>query len=294
MESLGFAHAPSVWSEAPTTDPAQRRGRHETHLADSRPGDFGGHLSGGNVRWGLVAAAIVLLGGLTAVGYRLYQGPAAQEQASISEVTSEAIALRSSLPTLEAFNAGLLATESDAWGGDLFEVEARGRALFNASGALPNSQTDMRLISSQAAGSTLDAVRLASGAHSFRSAVLPVLVTPGLQTDPELIGLDEAARTFGEWQLSFDTARRAVSESILPDVGAQLDLLSSDLGSFLSRYVDALRLDDRSEAESVLRDLGSRLEGIDATLTVALEEVQAKVAERVEETNQALERLLSN
>lgn len=280
-----------MWTEAPTVNPTHRRGRHEAHLADSRPKDFDTPLSGGNVRWRLLALAVALVAGLGALGYWFYQGAATQREASIADVNAGAAELRSSLPTLLVFSDGLLDPDSGVRAGDLFDIEAAARSLFAASGALPQSQTDMRLSSSQAASSALDAVRLANSAHTFRAAVLPILTTPELQTDPDLIGLDEAVRAFGEWQLTFDTARRAVSDNILPGVKDQLDLLSGELGLFLSRYVDALRLDDRAEAELTLQDLGSRLDEIGTSLTAATEDVQTRVAERIEDAGQALTRI---
>lgn len=289
METLGFADASSVWSEAPRAE--TRRGRHETLVADLRPEEVGNRLSGSNIRWSLVALVVLILGGLAGAGYWINQSPSMQTQSAIIEVVSGAEALGEALPSLEVFNDTLPITESVGGIGELFEVEAEARALFNSSGSLPEAETEMRLASSQAASSALDAVRLASGARSFRSAVTPVLERPALETDPALIGLDEAARSFGEWQMSFDAARTAVSSNILPVIGEQLDILSADLSSFLSRYVDAVRLDDRREAEAVLSDLGSRLEAIETALTDALVHVQARVEERIAETRQALERL---
>lgn len=297
MEILGFADSESTWSDsapARTAPETVRRGRHEATVADVRPEDPGDQLTGGNVRWGFVAMILLLVAGAAAAGVWLYQRPAAQEAASVATLTSTASELESALITLEEFNRDLIAAEPRAEASALARLEATARSLFAASAGLGSGQTEMRTAASQASGSTLDAIRLATEARSYRAAVLPMLAPPELETDPELIELDEAARQFGDWQLGFDNVRTALPESILSDVTQQLDILSGHLSTLLGRYVDALREDDPAAVEGVMSDLSERLAAVDELLESELEEIRARVETRIDEARQALDRILAD
>ena len=297
MGVLGFADSESTWSDSPPIQRAPetvRRGRHEATVADIRPDDPGDRLTGGNVRWGFVSMIFLLLGGAAVAGLWLYQRPAAQEAASVATLTADARELQSALPTLERFNTSLVAEDVPAEVSGLVTLEATARSLFAISADLESSQIALRTAASQASGSTLDAIRLATEARSYRAAVRPMLTPPQLETDPELIELDEAARRFGDWQLGFDNVRTALPESILSDVTQQLDILSGDLSTLLGRYVDALREDDPAAVERVMTDLSERLAAVDETLQSELGAIQARVETRMDEARQALDRILSD
>jgi hypothetical protein len=303
LESLGFFDSSSTWSDSPhaTAEPGTelRRGRHEAPppepetVADWRPEEFGNRLTGSNIRWSFVITFVVVAAGLAGLAFWLYQRPAAQSQASLGAMTDQARALDSALPILEEFNEGLLQTEPATGSAGIYEVESAARALFTISGAVPDGATDLRAMSSGAAGSAIDGVRLAGEAHSYRAAVMPLLETPELETDPSLIELDDAARSFGTWQQTFDEVRTALPEGFMTEVAEQLDTLGGDLTTLMSRYVDALREDTETAAKTVLDDLSARLADVDATLTTALEQIQGQVSERITETRAALEHLLA-
>jgi len=300
LESLGFSDAASVWSDSPVLEPDSPKGRHvapprkpET-MADWRPEDFTKELTGGDVRWSLLVILTIVVAGLGGLGYWLYQRPAAEEEASIVTVRAQAEALRSAVPTLEQFNVDMLVAEVTTGTSALFEVETIARTLFTASASLAERDTDLRSASTEAAGSAIDGIRLAGDAYSYRSAVIPLLTTPDLETDPSLIPLDEAARSFGAWQLGFDEVRTALPDAVLPEVTRQIDILSGDLTSIMGRYVDALRNDDASAARDVLSDLEYRLAQVGATLDTSLGDIQRRVAVRIGETQAALGQLLDN
>lgn len=296
LESLGFTNVASTWSDSPTIEPETPRGRHlaapprSEDLADWQPQDFGRRLTGSNIRWGVIVMVALVIGAVAAFGFWLYQRPAAIEQAADIEVTARAQALESAMPVLIEFNQGLLGAEFAKGAGALDSVESVARRLFDISASL--DEIDRRSAASQAAGSALDGVQLAREAHAYRSAVLPMLATPDLETDPELIALDEAARMFGDWQLAFDDVRTALPDRSLSGVTEQLDILSRDLTSFLGRYVDALRNDDKAAAGNALAALGSRLDTIEQALNNSIEDIQARVQVRVDETLTALDQLL--
>jgi hypothetical protein len=296
MEILGFSDSSSTWSEStlPPVPGETRRGRHETTVADLQPEDFGGRLTGGNIRWGLVTTLVLLFAGLLGVGVWLSQRTGAEERASLTTLDSRATDLAAAIPTLEQASDQLLDAGPSQRAVDLLTLESAARGLFEASGDLGNTRTDFRSAASQASSSTLDGIRLATGARSYRSAVIPLLEAPALETDPEIIALDEAARQFGSWQLAFDDVRTALPDGVLSPVSEQLDILSGDLATILGRYVDALRQNDETEAERVLADLDDRLTTIEAQLDATLVEVQTRIDVRIAEANEALSRILGN
>lgn len=302
LETLGFSDAKSVWSDSPHvesgTAPPQaaehRRGRHEAPppepdpLSDWRPGEIGARLTGGNIRWGIWITLALLMASVAGVGYWLAQRPAVQERESLANVIERAVALESGISTLEGFNSRLLDRDAPAETAPLFAVEGDARALFDVSGSLNTSETGLRSAALQAASSTLDGVRLVGEAHSYRAAVLPILNPPHLETDPELIELDEAARSFGTWQLSLDQLRTALPDGVLSDVTQDLDMLSGELTSIMGTYVDALRDDDQTAADMALLDLSSKLASIRASLNESLENIQDRVSVRIAEARAAI------
>jgi len=302
METLGFSNPSATWTDSPIhvpVTPNAHRGRHEAPepeektVADWDPQDFGVRLTARNVRWSIVLVALVVLSGIGGVAYWLYQRPLAQAEASLTSLSAGAQSLRDALPTLESF-ASFLTTNQTADSTDLFEVDAAARALFDASGNLSGSGSELRSSAAAASTSALDAVRLAGGASSYRLAVTPILAAPELETDPDMIELDEAARDFGDWQLRFEDIRTALPEQTMTATTQQLDILSGDLAGILTRYMDALREDDQDAAIGVLDELAARLDVVQEEMVASLEEIQSRVAERTAETEAALSVVLDN
>jgi len=256
------------------------------------PTEFGGRrYDGSNFRLSLLVVFLIAIAGVGAFAYWLYQRPVVEATANAAAVASTATALDDSLPSLETFNATLVDSEPAADTADLFAVDAAARALFEASAALGNDSVQARSAAASAAGSALDGVRLAGDTHAYKMAVLPLLVTPSLETDPALVELDAAARSFGEWQLRFDAVRTALPEGVLPGVTEQLDVLSGDLNTILTGYLDALRSDDPSAVTPVIADLENRLTEVGALMSAAVEETQSRVTARIAETRAALSQL---
>ncbi len=303
METLGFSDTQSTWTDSPSRPvPGQqsrvapvRTGRHEASpdpLAGWKPEEFGGRLIGGNVRWGLVVGMAALIIGLVWFGMWLYQRPEAEAAATASEVVAQAQSLQGELAVLEELNDQLDSLNDNPDTSELFAVENEARALFNMSGELGSSSMGIRSQATDAAGTALDAVHLLSDAYAYRSALVPVLLAPALETDPELIELDEAARSFSEWQSHFDDIRTALPSGVLPEVTDQLDAVSRSLSRSLNEYVDALGEDDMAAASGVIRDLSDALSEVESTLVVAVRELQGTVTTQVEDARRSLELLL--
>lgn len=301
METLGFSNPSATWTDSPVQVEVAavppRRGRHEAPepepetLADWDPGDFGARLTGRNVRWSIVVISLLVLCGAGALGYWLYQRPAAEAQASLETLSAEAERLQAALPTLETFAAALTAGEG-AEPSQLFPVDEAARALFAASGDLSTEGSGLRSSAAAASTAALDGLRLAGDASSYRLAVAPILVPPELETDPNLIELDEAARDFGVWQLHYDEVRTALPEQAMAATTQRLDILSGDLPNILTRYMDALREDDQSAAVAALEELAGSLREVQDLMDASLAQIQARVADRIAEAESALSTVL--
>jgi hypothetical protein len=295
MESLGFSNPESIWTDSPTAPssiPHAPVNGHDT-LADWAPTEVTERLGGRNTRWGLIIFTIVALGVMAGTAaWWLYQRPVNEAAAADAAVRGSADNLQSSLPALEEFNAELAIAGEDADTSGLFAADTAARQLFTDSGSLPGTESATRSAAAAASSAVIDGVRLDSDAHAYHTAVRPILVTPSLETDPALIELDEAARSFGDWQLRFDEVRTALPDGVLPGVTEQLDVLSGDLSNLLTAYVDALRNDDRAGAVDVLAGLSARLEVLSEELEAALVATKDEVTGRIAEAKTALATLL--
>jgi hypothetical protein len=303
METLGFSNPSATWTDNPVqhhvADDAPRRGRHEAPeaepvtVADWVPEEFGTRLTGRNIRWSIIMLSLLVVCGAGGFAYWLYQRPVAQAEASLASLSSEASRLQNALPTLETFGANMTSTDA-VNSTELFGVDDAARALFQASGTLSGDAANLRSYAAAASTATLDGVRLAGDANSYRLAVTPILIPPGLETDPNLIELDEAARDFGEWQMRFDEVRTALPDQTMMATTERLDILSGDLPHMLTSYMDALREDDQAGATAVLDGLAERLNSVQNQMTASLEEVQSRVIERIAEAQAALGEVLGN
>jgi hypothetical protein len=239
----------------------------------------------------MMITILVAIVAAASIGYWIYQRPVAVAQATNSQLTTQVDALEMALPVLVELNQALLDPEPASDLSSLDSVETIARDLFGVSGSL--TEFDRRSAASHAASSALDGVRLVRETHAYRAAVIPMLATPILEIDPELVGLDEAARSFGDWQRAFDDVRTALPEGVLSGVTEQLDILSGDLTSFLVRYVEALRQKDRGAVEYVLSSLTARLDATARSLSNTVEDVHARVQARIDETLAALDPISS-
>ncbi len=289
LESLGFSSDAFTWSEhlPEVVDPP--KGRHEATVADLKPVEFGNNFTRGNTRWSLVVLAVLIFSGVTAFGYWLYQRPAIAQEAALSNLVGTAQALDDTLPELALAAAALDSAETVTDGPALAEVEREARSLFEISSSVASLET--RTVASRAADATLDALRLVRETGSYRAAVMPALVTPPLETDPEVIALDEAARSFGNWQLTFNDMRSALPDDVLPEVTERIDSISAGLTTVLTQYMDALREDDQEAAALTLSTLGSKLAEVGKVLDTSIDDIQSRVQLQIDEATGALRSL---
>ena len=300
MEVLGFIETPlavPTWStpppspvQLPSPPPQSPSSSGELFLAGWEPTEPRSLAK--RVRWGLVLGLTVLVAAGSALAVWLYRQPAVDAARALTAVQEAAGLLDDELAALEALNASLLGPDQDLTQATavLLKVDDRARALFESSAELSTADAELRVRAADAAGQALDAAQQLDDIIAYRAAVLPLLVPPSLETDPELITLEEAARLFGEWRAGFDRVRAAISDGVLPEVTAELDLISAELETIQREYLDALR--SGIVADAPFRTLSLRLAAANRTLEEALEASQATVADRISNARALLAELV--
>ena len=305
MESLGFIESPTTVStswfapqtpappEVPREAPGTKRGAHERTVADLEPNDTTEFLVRRNIRWGLVTVVVLLLGALTAGALWLWQRPAVMADSALAAVESAATDLEPELMSLSDLASELSSPglDSTVFTDQIRSVDQQARELFNAAGALPASAAAFRTAAADTATSALDASRLIGDAVAYRSTVVQILVPPALETDPELIALDDAVRTFGTWQQNFNEIRSALPDGVMSQVSQELALISGTMEATQGRYIDALRDDDPEGAADALGDLADRLVAAEGLLWTSLAEIETKAGELIDESLQGVTEL---
>lgn len=300
MEALGFIDRPGVattWVETVAV-----RGRHEAPtqapqpdpFADWQPSDVGSALFRRNIRWSYLVGLLLIAAGAVILGYWIYQRPIAAAEDASRQLTAAAAPIHSHLDDLRYLSSALTDQQQPAgMNATLLAAESSARDLFNASGDVDSSQVAERSAASDVASNTLEATRLLNDAFAFREAIIPALAMPVLEEDPNLVGLDDAARQFGEWRMKFDSVRGVLPAGALPEMVDELELISGSLEAIQSRYLDALRNDDPTATAFALQDLEGLLQTAETLLFDELTQVQVRVNERLELATAQLRSLLS-
>ncbi len=303
MEALGFIDNPgtaSTWAAAPTrplivgTQQTSQNVAMVDPFTDWQPTEVGSRLLRGRIRWGLLSVILLMAVGIVALGLWLYQRPVALAAETILEVRASASALSPDLIMASELNNSLLDQSQFPATviASLLTLDAHARDLFEASAMLPSSESASRTRAADAASEALDASRLLGANYAYRAAVIPILATPAFETDSNLIALDEAARRFGEWQARFDSVRSALPVGSLSSVTAELAVVSGDLDSLQTRYLDALRRDDMAGAITVVEDLSKRTTVAEGMLYSGLSEVQTSIQKRIDRALSTIELLV--
>ncbi len=301
MEALGFMDNPGIAGTWTTTAVPPATARPTSQIAptidpfaDWQPTEVGSRLLRGRIRWGLLSASLLIAAGFVAVGFWIYQRPAALVSEALTEVQTSASALSPELMAAQELNKRLVDQEQmpSTVMAALLTLDSKARDLFEASAALPSSEATFRTQSADSASEALDASRLLGTSYAYRAAVIPILAAPEFETDASLVTLDDAARRFGEWQSKFDSVRSALPTGTLSPVTTELAIISGDLDSLQTRYLNALRKGDRWGAITVADDLSERLTVAEGMLYSGLSEVQVKVQSRIDKALTTIELLL--
>jgi hypothetical protein len=300
MESLGFIDRPDVastWKTVVETEPAT--GRHhsgptgdtiEEAFSNWKPSEVGKGLLEGNIRWAIVIGTLMIAVGLAGIGYWIYQLPAASTDQAISRINVAALDLNNQLDIVRRANDELRAGEFGS-SAELYAAEGAARDLFEAA-ALDSLPLTTRSLAADAASTTLEASRLITDARTFGAALIPVLAFPDLETDSTIITINEAAVSFGEWHSHLEQVRLALPVGTMSEILSELEILSVDLEGMQSRYLDALREDDRRGAIAALELVSHRLAATVSLLRDSMHIVSARVDQHLAAAETALSGLL--
>ncbi len=296
MESLGFFEESvarsTSWSAAPTE---------ESHSAGTRPDPFETwentavqkRLVTGRIRWSSVVGVLMMCAGIAGIAAWIQQRPIELAQDALNEVMVAAATLEPALLDLDGVTPMLTSESGSARVAPaVIAVEEAARGLFEASIGLNSSQSTARALAERAVNDALAASRMTGESAAFHAAVAPILAPPSLMTDPSLVELDEAAREFGEWQTHFDAVRLALADSVMSRTTVELAVISGDLPSTLSNYLDALRTDDLARATAVLDDLTLRLRAAGEVMATEAVEVETRTSQLIDDALTSVRALL--
>ncbi|MFQ5522827.1 MAG: hypothetical protein ACE5F5_04540 [Acidimicrobiia bacterium] len=296
METLGFFEVPEAvptWStsvaavsaQLPESEAPQRSTR-DDFLTSWEPAEP--RALGKRVRWGLALTLTLLVASLSSLALWLYRQPEAEAAQALTRVQDAASRLDQELMALDDMNASLLAPDQDLTQATavLLTVDELARSLFESSVELSPAQAELKVRAADAASQALEAARQLDDLLAYHAAMASVLVAPSMETDPELITLEEAARLFGEWRAGFDRIRTNLPDGVLPEVTAELNLISAELETIQRQYLDALR--SGTMATEPQQTLSLRLVEASQILGESLGVSRAAIAERIERARSAL------
>lgn len=302
LELFGFMDSPGIVGSRPMAPHPDGDGlaghHHQTpprpRIADRAPAELGAELLQGNFRWSVLLGLVLIGAGIAALGAWATQKPVSDRAAAVAEVRLHAGELRPAVAEMTPLNQSLTSVDVDTTSVNetLTRVDDLARQLFTASASLPQAESAYRSRAADASGDAIDAVKLLREAYAYRSAVLPVMAAPTLETDPELIEIDEAVRQFGVWQARFDEMRTALPDGFMEKVSVELDSISAQLDTIRQEYVDALRADDAAAAADVVASLERRLATAESVLFSSLGDVQTRVLRHIDSSLFALDLLV--
>jgi hypothetical protein len=245
-------------------------------------------------RWSRVFLVVIIASALGAGAYWLYQRPSAVAEASVAAVADQATELSAALDNVSVIGEQLSAPEIaiNLTATDLFDVDNAARGLFDASGALPGSETETRSLAADAASLSFGLSRQLRDGLAYRSALEPILLAPALETDPALTDLASAALDFSEWRAHFESIRSALPEGVAGTVTLALDDFSSKLETRQSSYVDAIRTNDPQAASAALMELETELGSIRELMMTTMTGLAGEVDTGLDQARDLIGRLI--
>ena len=269
---------------------------HTPSLVDWAPQDFSSKTLGRrDFRWPVLLFGLVAILLVVGFGYWLYQRPASTAASAAVELQAEASALSDALQRATPLIADLGSDRLPAANQDstaFFEMGDAARAMFTASGSLPDVAVAERSAAADAAGLALDASRQLMEATAYRTALEPELTLPLLETDPSLTDLTTATAAFSEWRSEFEALYGALPTGVSSTVSEALDELITGLDTIQTSYIDALGTNDRNGAVGALGGLRAELQSIHHALLADMSEISVSMTDIVEQSREKLAQLL--
>lgn len=318
METLGFFDTPTAesttqWSDTQKSESvtdaghavavlerpdAQPRGSSatQTHTLDTwQPSAAQSGLSRSNIRWTASLITLVAAVGLGVGAFLIYQRTASMADVAVDDVVEQAVVVRSLLDSLDplASTTELTSSENDAATNAVANINAEARELFSLAGALPDSESAVRVVASDAASLALNATRRLIDVRAFYAALEPALMPPALETDSSLVDLAVAAQDFGNWRAYMTAVAGALPDGVSSGVNTQLTKLLASLDAVQSNYLDALKADGRFEATDVVDSITKELDMIRFSLDDAVSAAAVDIQSDIEMAGEKLDGLVS-
>lgn len=318
MESLGFSDAPTETTvvyvgprhtslaSTLTTRPTAPTGHMVQDLWDSTELDAPSladwkpvspdrrHLKARRFRWSRVLMVMIIAVAFGGTAFWLYQRSKGAAEASVAAVENEATALSDAMDGIDVLGDQLAAPEigMNLTATDLFDLDDAARGLLDASNTLPQSESSTKTIATDAASLSFEVVRQLRDGLAYRGALEPILLPPGLETDPTLTDMATATLEFSKWRADFDSVRSALPEGVAATVTFALDDFIASLETRQGTYLDAIRNDDRPGAEAALQSVESDLETIRGLMMTTMSALAGQVDSELAETRALVARLL--
>jgi hypothetical protein len=262
-----------------------------TTLLDWVPQETSTRLRKRDFRWTTILLITLVVGGLAAGGFWLWQRPARLASQAVAEVEDDAAALVTALDETRPVAEQLATGETVPGYTEILNgTEAEARDLFAASAALEQGDPTRTAVADEASA-VLDYTGRLNAAIAFRSALQPALVLPEFDADPASADLATAAAEFGEWRAYLDEVAGALPDGVDAALVSAFNDLRLSLGTAQSLYLDGIREDDAAAVGFVLRRVESDLETLNGEIQQSFEGLAGELLSQIEETQGGLLRL---
>jgi hypothetical protein len=261
-------------------------------MMDWKPVDMERRLNK-KVRYPFIAIWVVIIGVIVAGGVWIWQNSDSTSATAFAAVQDAAAELAATLDPLIAAAGSIdpaAETIPDTILPSAADTDEASRTLFSMSAELSTAHATSRSLAADAATQTLNATKNLTNTAAYIAAITPVLTTPSLITEPELIDLGSAATDFGSWRARFDLVVSNLPEGVLSPMTAELRDVGENLETIQGAYLDGLRADDQTAALEAVRTLEGRLT---SAWSLLLEEAELAKTSIQDDINAARETLVS-
>lgn len=249
-------------------------------------------LGGRRVRVSSLGIAMVVGGVLLALMLFLVQRPERLAEESISTLRTDARAVMETLAPLEALVTSmgnsqppdLAATTATA-----LEAESAARALFTDARSLSGPDRDGAVA---AAGGVLEVTSRTNRLIAYRLSTENALVPPSLPVSAEDTDLPSATEAVTSWRADVETGLAELGTEVLPNHRVSLEDWLASLGSWQTRYLDAVRAGDGAAMTATIEGLVAEMESLEAGLLEELAAAGGELLAELADSRKALERLL--
>ncbi|MCI0679493.1 MAG: hypothetical protein L0Z63_10705 [Actinobacteria bacterium] len=285
MEMFGFIDTPTVVaSEHRTTPPMSLVA---DPFDDWTPGDLA--LAGRRFRWSRLFVVLVAGVALGVSTFWAWQRPMALAEEARRLVVPAVETLVADLVALPDLTAATI--DPTTVNTMMLSIDDDLRAVLETTPVV--ADPEVRTLLSTLVADAARAQRRFVDVYTYRTSALVTLTAPGLETDPAMVDLEEAAAVFADWQTGLVEMRRSLPGDVLPEVDDVIDELIVSVKGAAGRYLDAIADDDPVAATRVIDVLEDDLDRTGRMLTAGLSGAQEEIETAVREAATTLDLIRS-